>query len=271
MIREERGGADRITPLAQTLVIIIKKAARVFKQKAAGVLDQKVRPAVGRLVDSLVMRGFSADASALVDSLVIRGFGADAAADNDFIKDRFIEHCRSMEKPRVLEIGAEPITATRCDEWIPHAGQYLGTDIEAGEGVDFIADVHRLTKTTGEEQFDAIISRASFEHFKYPFLAAHEIMKALRIGGVLYIWTVQTFPIHHFACHYFRFSQEALAALFGTQMGFRVLGTNYNWPAKIYAPRVPDCQIHPSFLGVELFGEKIDETPDTYVYEYDSK
>jgi SAM-dependent methyltransferase len=240
------------------LVIIIKKAARVLKQKADSVLKQKVRPAIGRLVDSLVMRGFCAD----------------AAADNDFIKDRFIERCRSMESPRVLELGAKravPTRSTRKDEWIPHAGQYLGTDIEEDEDVDFVADVHRLTRTTGEEQFDAIISRASFEHFKYPFLAAHEIMKALRIGGVLYVWTVQTFPIHHFACDYFRFSQEALAALFGTQMGFRVLDTNYNWPAKIYAPRVPDCQIHPSFLGVELFGEKIDKTPDTYVYEYDSK
>ncbi len=55
-----------------------------------------------------------------------------------------------------------------------------------GEGidVDIVADVHKLSQTTGEEQFDIVISCSSFEHFKYPHLAAHEIMKALKTGGL---------------------------------------------------------------------------------------
>ena len=205
----------------------------------------------------------------LINFLVIIGFGADAVVEENPAKNGFIERCRSIGSPRVLELGARPIYATRCDSWIPHAREYLGTDIEPGEDVDIIADVHRLTRATGEEQFDIIISLAGFEHFKYPFLAAHEIMKALRIGGLIYIETVQTFPLHYAPSDYFRYSQEGLEALFGTKMGFRVLESGYCYPAKIYSPQLPNCRTGLSFLCVYLIGEKTYKTPDKYVYDFE--
>lgn len=39
----------------------------------------------------------------------------------------------------------------RHSRFFPNACEYLGTDIERGADVDFTADVHRLTKVTGEE------------------------------------------------------------------------------------------------------------------------
>ncbi len=95
-------------------------------------------------------------------------------------------------------------------------------------------------------------------------------MKALRIGGVLFIQTHQCFPLHAHPFDYFRYSREALAGLFGEQMGFRVLETNYEFPAKIYSPRDPVAARVPSFLNVLLFGEKIGQTPSTYIFEYDT-
>lgn len=186
--------------------------------------------------------------------------------------EQFISRCRSMEQAQVLELGTRqsiPGRSTMHRDWIPDAGSYLGTDIAPGEDVDIVADVHRLTETVGGERFDVIISCSTFEHLKYPHLAAHELMKALKVGGVLFIQTHQTFPLHSYPYDYFRFSREALAGLFGTEMGFEVIATDYEFPARILTrrERIPPSQ--PSFLNVRLFGEKRKKTPPEYIFEFD--
>lgn len=192
------------------------------------------------------------------------------AGDTPF--DIFMARASTMDKPRVLELGTKrviPERSTRHDSWFPSALEYLGTDIESGADVDIIADVHRLTEVTGEERFDIILSEAGFEHFKYPHLAALEIMKALRVGGLAFIQTHQTFPIHAVPFDYFRFSREALAGLFGTKLGFNVIATGYASPAAIYSRVDANGHIAPAFLHVNLVGEKVGKTPNCYIYEYD--
>jgi SAM-dependent methyltransferase len=200
-------------------------------------------------------------------------FGLDLEAPKrNIVLSRFRRRCREMDNPRVLELGTKrsiPDRSTRRDRWIPNASEYLGCDIESGVDVDIVADVHCLTEVVGEEQFDVIISCSTFEHFKYPHLAAHQIMKALKIGGVLFIQTHHTFPLHAYPYDYFRFSREALSGLFGTEMGFRVIDTIYEFPARVYSSQVPTSFRAPAFLNVCLYGEKIDKTPREYIYEYD--
>lgn len=194
--------------------------------------------------------------------------------DGNVLLDEFITRCQAMDYPRVLELGtkrSKPERSTKHDEWIPNAGEYLGIDIEEGVDVDIVADVHCLSETVGEEQFDVIISCSTFEHFKYPHLAAHEIMKVLKINGVLLIQTHQTFIPHAFPYDYFRFSREALAGLFGESMGFRVIATDYEFPARIFAPSLPAVRRGKGFLNVRLFGEKIGKTPQNFIYEFDGK
>lgn len=177
-----------------------------------------------------------------------------------------------MPSPSVLELGVKRLYAdvkTKHDDWIPNAGEFLGSDIQEGIDVDIVADIHALSKTVGEERFDVIISCSSFEHFKYPHLAAHEIMKALRIGGLLFIQTHQTYPVHGAPYDYFRFSREALAGLFGTQMGFNVIDTVYEFPAAITTPDVPNIAAEPAFVNSCLLGEKTAKTPAEYIYEFD--
>ncbi len=186
--------------------------------------------------------------------------------------EEFTRRAAKMQSPSVLELGVKrlyPEIKTRHDEWIPGAGEFLGTDIEAGIDVDIVANVHTLSETAGSERFDIIISCSSFEHFKYPHLAAHEIMKALKIGGLLFIQTHQTYPVHGAPYDYFRFSREALAGLFGTRMGFKVIDTVYEFPAAIDTPDVPNIAAEPAFVNSCLLGEKTAKTPDEYIYEFD--
>lgn len=181
-----------------------------------------------------------------------------------------VSRARDLERPRVLELGtlrSEPERSTLHRDLIPHAAEHLGTDLAAGPDVDLVADVHRLTAVTGAERFEVILSFSTFEHLKYPHLAAHELMKALTVGGLLFIQTHQAYPLHAYPHDYFRYSREALAGLFGTEMGFRVVATDYEFPAAIRARQVPALAHRESWLNVRLLGGKVAPTPDLYRYE----
>ncbi len=130
-----------------------------------------------------------------------------------------------------------------------------------------VADVHTLADEHGEEQFDAIISCSSFEHFKYPHLAAHQLMQALKPGGLIFIQTHQTFPLHAFPFDYFRFSREALEGLFGTRMGVDVVAVDYEFPAVISNEQDPLLGKNPAFLNSGLLGQKLAPTPREFIYE----
>lgn len=184
--------------------------------------------------------------------------------------ESFLTYCNAMVNPRVLELGvfrSSPERSTMHKEWIPHAIEFSGTDIELGTDVDIVADVHKLSDKIGCEQYDVIISCSSFEHFKYPHLAALEISKTLRPGGAVFIQTHSTFPIHAYPYDYFRFTEEALSGCFGTKNGIMVLATDYAYPATISSA---DDGIHSAWLNVNLFGIKTHETPDQYIYELDT-
>jgi len=192
---------------------------------------------------------------------------AEAAWD---LERAFLARCRELEAPSVLELGtlqSVPGRSTMHRDWVPHAAEFLGSDIEPGEDVDVVADAHRLSQAVGEERFDVIISCSTFEHLKYPALAAHQVLKALKVGGVLFVQTHQSFPLHGYPSDYFRFSREALAALFGTTMGFEVKATNYDFPAKIVSRRELGTQALPAYLNTTLWGEKHAATPAEYRYE----
>ncbi len=105
-------------------------------------------------------------------------------ADNDIIAPEedllhnFVTRCSKLNKSKVLKMGTRrsiPTSSAHHKKWIPNAGEYLGTDIASGIDVNIVDDVHRLTEKTGNEQFDVIISCSSFEHFRYPHLATHEV------------------------------------------------------------------------------------------------
>jgi SAM-dependent methyltransferase len=185
----------------------------------------------------------------------------------------FVARTRAMPAPSVLEFGTKrsiPDRPTHHFDLIPHASRCVGTDFQAGADVDIVADVHRLCETVGRESFDVVISCSTFEHFKYPQLAAHQIMHVLKPGGVIYIQTHSTFPWHGFPHDYYRFTREALLSLFPAAMGFHVVKADYEFPCRIVSERDPGTKQEPAFLNVVMFGEKHEPTPQHWVYELDS-
>jgi Methyltransferase domain len=202
--------------------------------------------------------------------LALAGVPRSAGEAMGELEATFRARCAELHAPRVLELGTKQAVAgvsTMHRDWVPHAAEFLGTDIVGGEDVDVVADVHVLSEVVGAERFDVILSASTFEHLKYPTLAAHELMRALKVGGVLFVQTHQSFPLHGYPNDYFRFSQDALASLFGTEMGFEVVATNYDFPVRLVSRRDPVGQRMPAFLNTTLWGEKRAPTPDQYRYE----
>jgi SAM-dependent methyltransferase len=202
--------------------------------------------------------------------LVLAGKPRSEGEPSSDLEQRFIARCAELSAPSVLELGtlrSRPGRSTMHRDWVPHAGEFLGTDIEAGPDVDMVADLHRLTQVTGSDRFDVILSCSTFEHLKYPTVAAHELMKALKLGGLIFIQTHQSFPLHGYPNDYFRFSQDALASLFGSRMGVEVIATDYDFPARVYSRRMAGTHNMPAYLNTTLLGEKRAPTPDEYRYE----
>lgn len=172
----------------------------------------------------------------------------------------FLDLMSEKETPSVLETGVKrsiPDRSTLHKDWVPHAGEYIGTDFQNGADVDVVADLHDLSRNFDENRFDAIISCSTLEHVQYPWISAIEMCRVLKPGGLVFIQTHQTYPLHAYPYDYWRFSAEALQTLFCEKVGFKTLHSSYEFPCHIYSAHVPGAKDDPSYLNVLLLAKKM--------------
>lgn len=158
---------------------------------------------------------------------------------------------------QILELGTLRWDSfpTHHKEWLPDADWTL-SDIGHGTDVDVVADAHKLYESF-DHTFDAYIAVSLYEHLERPWQAAESAFGILRPGGVLYVATHQTFPLHGYPSDFFRFSDRALALIF-SDAGFDILHAGYAFPCKIIPPPEvtrwnPDA---PAWLNVEVAARK---------------
>lgn len=110
---------------------------------------------------------------------------------------------------RLLEIGGR---SNEHRDRFP-AFDYVNLDLEAtGPGV-LTGDITRCPQIPAES-FDAIISADLLEHVREPWLAAREITRLLRPGGVTFHSTLFSWRYHPCPVDFWRFSPAALEHLF---------------------------------------------------------
>lgn len=162
-------------------------------------------------------------------------------------------------KPSVLLTGAKVWDGSHNPDHSLHApnANWVGTDIEDGDTVGIVADLQRIHEVT-DQKFDAIFSPATLEHIERPWVAMYAMSQVLRSGGVLFLHTHQTFPLHGYPHDYFRFSTAALRTLC-FDAGLNVVSCEYDNPCSITPP--PSVQVwNPvaeSFLNVTVCAVKI--------------
>ena len=151
--------------------------------------------------------------------------------------------------------------------------EYIMTDYQEGIDVDVVCDLHKINNIFKYEEFDLILSFSTYEHLKYPQLVSHNLMKMLKVGGRILISTHQSFPLHGYKYDYYRFSREAIKSIFSKKMNFITI-TSYFTDSCIILPHKNIKVLNDlaeSYLNVFYIGEKIDKTPNEYIYDIDNE
>lgn len=132
---------------------------------------------------------------------------------------------------RVLEIGSREVTGQSNARKEFSKAKYVGFDYYPGDNVDVVGDVHKLSSYfKDDEKFDIVYSSACFEHFAMPWVAAVEIAKVLKVGGIVFVETHFSHSSHERPWHFFQFSDMALRVLFSESLGFECVEAGMSNP-----------------------------------------
>lgn len=133
----------------------------------------------------------------------------------------------------VLEVGSRDRSGTLRRSRLAERFSYTGLDLLDGANVDVVGDAHDLRRHFRRRSFDAVIALSVFEHLLMPWKAVLEINRVLRPGGLLWIATHQTFPLHEVPWDYWRYSDTAWQGLLNRATGFDIVTTAMGEPATV--------------------------------------
>jgi SAM-dependent methyltransferase len=125
----------------------------------------------------------------------------------------------------VLAIGIrtdnnEQLAATRA---LFGNREIISLDIHSGNGVDVVGDIHDVRSIFTDAQFACVYSESVIEHLAMPWVAALEMLRVLKPGGVLAHSIPWVWPSHSQPNDFFRMSAEGLHNLFSPQIGCRTI------------------------------------------------
>lgn len=121
-----------------------------------------------------------------------------------------------IEGKRVLEVGARDVNGSLCPlikEYKP--GEYIGTDMIQGPGVDVLCDAGRLVERFGAESFDAVVCTEVIEHVRDWKTVICNIKTVCRRGGIILLTTRSPgFIYHGWPYDFWRYDKDDLAYIF---------------------------------------------------------
>jgi hypothetical protein len=174
--------------------------------------------------------------------------------------ERLIRDAKDLPRGRALELGSRARSGTTYRQFLPPHLEYVGLDIVAGPNVDLVGDAHDLPSSLADESFNLVFSIAVFEHLAMPWKAALSVNRVLATGGLLFVSTHQTFPVHEAPWDFWRFSDRAWHSLFNKATGFEVLATAMGQPADIVPhatlSSVAGIDNQPAFLASSVLARK---------------
>jgi SAM-dependent methyltransferase len=162
--------------------------------------------------------------------------------------------------PEIIEVGTlrwDPEFPTHHERWAPH-GRWLRVDREDGIDVDVVDDAHTLA-TFLPQRFDAYVACSVFEHLERPWKAMQAAADMVKPGGLVYVQTHQTFPLHGYPNDFYRFSDQALRVL-AEDAGLAVDYAGYMYRCTVVPPpevtRWNTADDVFAWLNVELLAHK---------------
>jgi len=127
----------------------------------------------------------------------------------------------------ILEIGSKDYGNTSSFRSAFADNEYVGVDLEPGDGVDVVADLTAGAGPLPVGYFALGICCSVLEHTPRPWVMAEHISSLIRPAGALYMSVPWVWRYHMYPDDYFRFSWRAIEALFPAFTWDRVcLSTN---------------------------------------------
>lgn len=123
---------------------------------------------------------------------------------------------KSMKKhigvpKEVLEIGSLNFNGgvRELFEFCPETN-YLGTDMQAGKGVDKVINAHSLLNSENNHTYDLIICLETLEHDDKPWETLDNINYLLKTNGYFLVSAPTLgFPYHAYPKDYWRFTRDS--------------------------------------------------------------
>lgn len=175
----------------------------------------------------------------------------------------FTERIQAMPQGAMLEIGSRARSGVTRRDLVPPTWKYVGLDIAPGPNVDIVGDAHELSRLLTPHSFDAAMSLSVFEHLAMPWKVVIELNRVLKPGGLVFVQTHQTFPLHDEPWDFWRISADAWPALFNAKTGFRIVDSGMAEPLMFVARRWhPGVNLHDSrgCAVSSVIAEKVSET-----------
>ena len=117
-------------------------------------------------------------------------------------------------KGKVLEIGGFKLSQCAINFFPPPRFEYYDLNLEKSDIENTIIGDITDAKMIEDNTFDIIFSSDVFEHIKQPWLAAKEIIRILKPGGIVITSTVWSWRNHPCPVDFWRFSPACLDYLF---------------------------------------------------------
>jgi SAM-dependent methyltransferase len=125
----------------------------------------------------------------------------------------------SIKGKSVIEVGSMDVNGS-CRPWIVQQlpSSYVGTDMQAGPGVDVVCTSSELPKRFGVVSTDLIVCTEVLEHVEEWFSFLDAIWSVLKPGGILLLTTRSPgFPLHNYPSDHWRFTVRDMLTIFEDQ------------------------------------------------------
>ena len=177
---------------------------------------------------------------------------------------QFHQLVRDAAPQVAVEVGSRARSGNVYRDWLPETCRYVGFDVLAGPNVDVVGDAHRLSAHLDCASVDVAWSISTFEHLAMPWVAAVELGRVMKLGGLVYVQSHQTWPVHDAPWDFWRFSKFGWDTLFHSYSGFEVIAAEMGEPASVRAhiqhPPTIGLEDQPSFLFSAVIARKIGES-----------
>lgn len=130
-------------------------------------------------------------------------------------------------------------------------GQWTGIDMQPGQGVDLVADMHNLP-ADWQGRFSGVLCSEVLEHVARPWLALPEVRRVIRPGGWIIVTTLLTFHIHGYPSDYYRYTDAGLRLLL-EDAGFVDIAIEYGGDTVLQLKN-HDEQVFQKRVPLQIFG-----------------